>query len=575
SSTAEFKFTVCRRSAVIVIPAAPTPRELKRLSDIDDQELLRLLFPVMIIFKRNKSPMLKNDDPAPVIRDAISRALGPEAPAPLLVLNPLAGRLRELEGRKLAVDCTGEGVVFIEADANVHLKALGGNTDILMPPFPCLNELIFVPAERAGSSAILNSPLLRFQLTRLACRGFILAMLCNHTIADAVGLLQFLGAVAELSRGASAPTLTPVWQRELLKANNTPSPRFAHREYGEEMAAATEDAAMDMVPTDVDDMVLRSFLFGRREIAMLRDHLPPDLRSSASTFDLLSGFLWKCRTAALDPEANQEMRFICTVDLRGSKNKARATASAIPTGYYGNAMATPAAISMAGQLCTDPLSYAVELVRKAKANVDMEYLQSVADLMVQRGRPPLMLLGTYVLSDLTMVSRADLHFGWGSPVYTGPAEVGGSIPWMFSFLTGYRDSKGEKGIGVPICLPRLAMDKFVKEMGKIRADLDFGWGSPVYTGPAEVGRSIPWMFSFLTGYRDSNGEKGIGVPICLPRLAMDKFVKEMGKMFLMSPHMVVPAAEKQPNAKNKNQGKKLNTFAPRDALHRVHKYGID
>ncbi|KAJ1295825.1 hypothetical protein BS78_01G252600 [Paspalum vaginatum] len=425
-STAELKFTVCRRSAGMVIPTAPTPRELKRLSDIDDQELLRLQFPVMIIFKRNKTSMLKDDDPAPVIRDAISRAL--------IHYYPLAGRLRELEGRKLAVDCTGEGVPFIEADANVHLNDLGGNTGTLMPPFPCLHELIFVPAGRAGSSAIVNSPLLQFQLTRLACGGFILAMLCNHTIADAAGLLQFLGAVAELSRGASAPTVTPVWQRELLEANNPPRPRFAHREYGEEVAA-TEEAAMDMVPTDVDDMVLRSILFGRREIAMLRDHLPPDLRSSASTFDLLSGFLWKCRTAALAPEADQDMRFICTVDVRGRRNKARCV-TAIPTGYYGNAMATPAAISMAGQLCTNPLSYAVKLVREAKATVDMEYLQSVADL-----------------KDLTMVSRGDLDFRWGSP--------------MFSFLKGYSDSKGEKGIGVLICLPRLAMDKFGKEMGKM------------------------------------------------------------------------------------------------------------
>jgi hypothetical protein len=89
-----------------------------------------------------------------VIRDAIARAL--------VHYYPFAGRLRELEGRKLAVDCTGEGVLFIEADADVRLDHFG---DALQPPFPCLDELIFdVP----GSSEVLGSPLLLFQVRFVA-----------------------------------------------------------------------------------------------------------------------------------------------------------------------------------------------------------------------------------------------------------------------------------------------------------------------------------------------------------------------------------------------------------------------
>jgi len=37
-------------------------------------------------------------------------------------------------------------------------------------------------------------------------------------------------------------------------------------------------------------------------------------------------------------------------------------------------------MSTAGELCTNPLSYAVELVKKAKNQVDMEYIRSTADL---------------------------------------------------------------------------------------------------------------------------------------------------------------------------------------------------
>ena len=89
-------------------------------------------------------------DPVQVIRDALAKALVP--------YYPFAGRLREHDGCKLAVDCTGEGVLFVEADADVGLEHFG---DPILPPFPCLEELIFdVP----GSSAILNAPLLLFQL---------------------------------------------------------------------------------------------------------------------------------------------------------------------------------------------------------------------------------------------------------------------------------------------------------------------------------------------------------------------------------------------------------------------------
>ncbi|RLM73358.1 10-deacetylbaccatin III 10-O-acetyltransferase [Panicum miliaceum] len=155
--------------------------------------------------------------PPRVIKDAVARAL---------VHYPFAGRLRELEGRKLAADCTGEGVLFVEANANdVRLEQFG---DAVRPPFPCVEELLFdVP----GSSALLSSLLLLFQVTRLACGGFTLAVRVQHAMADGQGMLQFLGAVAELARGAAAPT---VWGRELLTAREPPRPSFvAHREYDE------------------------------------------------------------------------------------------------------------------------------------------------------------------------------------------------------------------------------------------------------------------------------------------------------------------------------------------------------
>ncbi|KAK7832339.1 benzyl alcohol o-benzoyltransferase [Quercus suber] len=56
------------------------------------------------------------------------------------------------------LECTGEGVIFIEADADVTLEQFG---DALYPPIPCMDKLLYdVP----GSGEILHRPLLLIQL---------------------------------------------------------------------------------------------------------------------------------------------------------------------------------------------------------------------------------------------------------------------------------------------------------------------------------------------------------------------------------------------------------------------------
>jgi len=394
-------------------------------------------------------------DPAQVIRDALAKALVP--------YYPFAGRLREQDGWKLVVDCTGEGVLFVEADADVGLEHFG---DPLVPPFPCVEELIFdVP----GSSAILNSPLLLFQVTRLACGGFILAVRVNHTMADAQGATQFLGAVAELARGALAPFPPPVWKRELLDGRNQQQPALVHDKLDEVPASDTDHTKGSSVMLLLDNPALRlvSFFFGPREIDAIRAQLLPHLQKRATKFDTIAGWIWKFRTMALAPYSNEVMMLVVVVNARGRNT---ATVGGIPVGYYGNAFAVPVAMSTAGELSMNPLSYAVELVRKAKNQVDIEYMRSTADLIVlRRGQSPPITAGMFSLSDTTRAKFDDLDFGWGKQVYGGPAEAVGvpSIPWLTSFLLASKNANGEDGIVVPMCLPGPAMDRLVEEMSKL------------------------------------------------------------------------------------------------------------
>ena len=144
-------FKVRRCKPEVVAPAKPTPHEFKQLSDIDDQESLRFQIPLIQFYKYD--PSMKGRDPVRVIREALAKTL--------VFYYPFAGRLREGPGRKLVVECTGEGIIFIEADADVTLEQFG---DSLQPPFPCWEELLFdVP----GSGGILNCPLMLIQVHML------------------------------------------------------------------------------------------------------------------------------------------------------------------------------------------------------------------------------------------------------------------------------------------------------------------------------------------------------------------------------------------------------------------------
>ncbi|CAN6577295.1 unnamed protein product [Malus baccata var. baccata] len=428
-------FTVQRRQPELVAPAKVTPYEFRQLSDIDDQEGLRFQIPVLQLYQYD--PFMQGKDPVHVIREAIAQTL--------VFYYPFAGRLREGPNRKLAVECTAEGIMFIEADANITLEQFGDN---LQPPFPCLEELLYnVP----GSDGVLNCPLLLIQVTRLQCGGLVFALRLNHTMSDAAGLVQFMTAVGEIARGATFPTVQPVWQRELLNARDPPRVTCTHREYEE-----VEDTNGTIIP--LDGMVHRSFFFRPTEVSAIRRFVPQYL-STCSTFEVLTACLWRCRTIALQKDPNEEVRVLCIVNARSKFNPP------LPVGYYGNTFAFPVAVTTAWRLSNNPLGYALELVRKAKADVTEEYMRSLADLMVIKGRPHFTVVNSYLMSDVTRAGFGEVDFGWGKAAYGGPAKGGvGLITGLASFYIPSRDKRGEDGIVVPVCLPAAAMERFIKEL---------------------------------------------------------------------------------------------------------------
>ncbi|KAJ9179810.1 hypothetical protein P3X46_008130 [Hevea brasiliensis] len=361
----------------------PTPHEFKPLSDIDDQESLRFHIPFLHVYLHHPSNM-QGKDPVKVIREALDKAL--------VFYYPFAGGVREAPNRKILVECTGEGILFIEANAHVTLDQSG---DALQPLLPYLRN---------------------FFLTSLA-----------HLWP------RWLG-------GERAPSILPVWERHVLSARNPPRVTCLHREYDE--VEDNNRTSIARIPFPLHDMV--------DEFAHLH---------GCATFQILTASLWKCQTIALQPDPKQEMRIICLNNVHKKFNH-----SLLLEGYYGNGFALSTAVTTAGELTQNLIDYALELARKATTNMNREYLQSVANLMVIKGRPHFHVEGSYVMSDVRPARFREVDFGWAKAMYGGLVEA---IPIVASFYVPFENKKDEDGIVFPVCLPAQAMERFAKELNNL------------------------------------------------------------------------------------------------------------
>ncbi|XP_048320646.2 methanol O-anthraniloyltransferase-like [Ziziphus jujuba] len=431
-------FSVRRCEPELIRPAKPTPCGLELLSEIDDQEGLRFHMSFILFYKNNINGSELGKDPVKVVREALSKAL--------VYYYPFAGRVREGDNRKLMVDCQGQGVLFMEADADITLEEIGDSVYLL--PCPYIEELLWnVP----HSNGILASPLLLIQVTRFKCGGFSFAIRMNHTISDSLGLVQFLITIGEVANGATQPSQMPTWNRDIFNARKPPRISFTHNEYSQNifsMEAKHHSKAM----------IHKAFFFSHRQLLSIRNSLPSNLQNTCTTFEILTAFLWKCRTISLGFDPLDKVGVSYMVNARGRKD------IQVPNGYYGNAFAFPMVLSKVGLVCDRPLGYALELVKKIKTQMTLEYIKSVADLMVIKGRPCFNTqVGSFIVADTTRVPFGKVDFGWGKPVSAGITSPVPSI----SFFARSKNRGGEEGIVVPIWLPPLVMERFERELKKM------------------------------------------------------------------------------------------------------------
>ncbi|VAH19519.1 unnamed protein product [Triticum turgidum subsp. durum] len=447
AKSAMVTFTARRSEPEMLPPARATPRETKSLSDLDDQRTLRYYETVIGFFRSNALPG-RPDDPVKAIRAALMEAL--------VYYYPIAGRLREDGAGRLVVDCTADGMVFVEAYVDARLEEFG---EPLLPPYPCVEELL---CHVGDTRAVVGKPLLFMQVTRLKCGGFVLGFHICHNLADGFGMAQFIKAVSDIARGEAAPTILPVWERELLTARSLlPITRLypAHEQQANGSGSTARDMMLSVPP---QSMVAKYFLFGPREVSALRDRIPAGHPArSATIFELVTAVMWRCRTVALGYEPGQRVRLMTTMNARGRWNNH----TPIPWGYYGNAHVSPIAEAVVGELCVQPLADTVELVRETKRGMTKERMESMVETVaLLREWPPSTMDRIYEVSDVRWMAVNVLNFGWADLAGGGIPLAGDLTSKLGSDHMWCRNENGEVSTVVSMLLPREAMDRFTEEI---------------------------------------------------------------------------------------------------------------
>ncbi|CAD6336424.1 unnamed protein product [Miscanthus lutarioriparius] len=427
--------TVTRLAQRVVAPSAPTPRGQLPLSWLDRYPTQRALIESLHVFKGRADPDAEAEAPA----RAIERALA----AALVSYYPIAGRLAVSDEGELVVDCTGDGVWFIEAAASCTLEDVDYLEYPLMVP---KDELLPHPSYPPESDPLPeDSLILLVQVTQFACGGFVVGFRFSHAVADGPGAAQFMTAVGDMARGHAAPLVAPAWGREAIP--NPPCAAVGPLPVPTELRL--QYLAMD-ISTDYIEHFKARFLEqtgGQR----------------CSAFEVLIAKAWQSRTRAAGFAPGSSVHVCFAMNARPALQGRRS----LPGGFYGNCYYIMR-VSAPAEAVSDASVYdVVRLIREGKKRLPAEFARWSAGDTGAGGVDPYRITSDYrtlLVSDWSRLGFAEVDYGWGCPVHVVPLT---NLDYIATCIL-VRPSAHKPGARlITQCVAADAVDAFHKDMMRL------------------------------------------------------------------------------------------------------------
>lgn len=286
-----------------------------------------------------------------------------------------------------------------------------------------------------------------FQVTKFTCGGFAIGICVNHLVFDGQAGMDFINSWGKIARGLSLK-VPPFLDRSIFKARNPPNIEFDHKEYLE-----IEDIPYNSDLSD-EEIIYKSFGFDTMKLEKLKKEAMEDgVVGKCSTFEALSGFIWRSRTQALKVPHDLKIKLLLVVDGRVKFDPP------LPEYYFGNGVVLVSCLSSAGELIEKPLSFAVGVVREAIQMVTDRYIKSTIDyLEVTKAKPSL--AGSLIIASWCRLSFDTTDFGWGPPYLAGKV----SFPAVKESAIFMAHPKEKKSINVLLGFPASSMKSFEELM---------------------------------------------------------------------------------------------------------------
>lgn len=396
------------KESTIVRPAQDTPKRSLWNSNID---LMITRYHIPTIYFYNPNGCSDFFDPGK-LKDALSKILVP--------FYPIAGRLGFDENGRLEIICNAEGVLFIEAETTSVMEQFIGDFDNA--------EVLRLVPTVDYSGGISSYPLLVLQVTTFKCGGVCLGVGLQHTLADGTSALHFINSWANMARGLS-PSIAPLHDRTLLCARVPPTPTFHHVEYDPPLSMKTTEqsiSTLESQPTDPKPLTVSIFKLTVHQLNVLKAKANIENADSMkySTYSILTAHLWRCISKARGLSNDQATKLYIPIDGRSRFDPP------LPPGYFGNVIFHAAPVARAGDLLSEPLTNTVKRIHELLKQFNNEYLRSALDYIEKVPDLSTLVRGphTFRCPNLSIVSWMwlpihDADFGWGRPLFMGPAQV--------------------------------------------------------------------------------------------------------------------------------------------------------
>lgn len=387
------------KQSTMVRPSRETPNRSLWSSNLD---LLVPMFHVQTVYfyKPNGSSRFFETQ---VLKDALSDVLVPFYPA--------AGRMGKHESGRIEIHCNGEGILFVEAETSCFIDDLGDFTDS--------SKLLPLVPEVDYSGGISSFPLVVLQVTHFKCGAVSLGVGLHHILADGTSALHFINSWSDVARGLPVST-PPFIDRTLLRARDPPNPAFHHIEYDPPPTILNSTPQSQPKTT-----CTKIFKITPEQLGSLKAKVRiEDGAVRHSTYETITAHIWRSMCKARGLSDDQASKLYISTDGRFRLNPQ------LPPGYLGNVLFTTTVMGLSGEIQSKPLARTMERIHEALVRMDDEYLRSALDYI--EAQPDLNALKrgphTYASPNLNIVSwiRLPVHdadFGWGRPVFMGPARV--------------------------------------------------------------------------------------------------------------------------------------------------------